>query len=92
MRTITTKSGKTLEIKWVLGPLSNGQIMIDLVGDVPIKKAAAEFDGVESYKVTDDTNGGTVYTMYDGYTQLVCVDRKIAKGVTRLTLEKGDNV
>ena len=89
MKTITTSSGKALEIKWVLGPLSNGQIMVDMEGDFAISKLASKFENQESFKVGDD-QGGTAYTVYEGYTQLVGVTRLRSKNVTRLTLERGD--
>ena len=91
MKTITTSSGKTLDIKWVLGPISNDQILIDLDGDFAISKLAAKFENQASFRVDDDATPGK-YDMYEGYTQLVGVTRMKNKNVTRLTLEKGDAV
>lgn len=91
MKRITTSSGKTLDIKWVLGPLSNDQIMIDLEGDIPISKIAPKFENQTSFRVDDDATPGK-YDMYEGYTQLVGVTRMKNKNVTRLTIEKGDAV
>ena len=89
MKTITTSSGKTLEIKWVLGPLSNEQILVDLVGDHTISQVSPIFENQASFRVDDDTKAGK-YDMYEGYTQLTDVNRMRKKNVTRLTLEKGD--
>lgn len=89
MRTITTNNGKTLEIKWVLGPIANGQIIVDLDGDYAISEIAPDFENQTTFRVNDDAEKGK-YNMYEGYTKLVSVDRKNFKGVTRLMLEKGE--
>lgn len=89
MKTITTSSGKTLDIKWVLGPLSNGQILVDLEGDFHISEISPTFENQASFRVDDDTKAGK-YDVYEGYTQLTDVNRMRKKGITRLTLEKGD--
>lgn len=91
MKTITTKSGKTLEIKWVLGPLSNGQVLVDLVDDHTISQVSPIFENQDSFRVDDDATPSK-YDMYEGYTELTDVNRMKKKGITRLTLEKGDAV
>lgn len=91
MKRITTSSGKTLDIKWVLDTLSNGQIMIDLEGDIPISKIAPKFENQTSFRVDDDAKPNK-HDIYEGYTVLSGVTRMRKKNVTRLTLEKGDAV
>lgn len=89
MKTITTSSGKMLEIKHVIGPLSNGQIMVDLVGDQAISVISPIFENQASFRVDDDATPNK-YEMYENYMRLTGVDRKVVKGVTRLTLERDD--
>jgi len=89
MKTITTSSGKKLEIKWVLGPLSNEQVLVDLVGDHTISQVSPIFENQDSFRVDDDATPNK-HDVYEGYTQLTDVNRMRKKGVTRLTLEKGD--
>ena len=89
MKTITTKSGQKVEIKWILGPLDNGQVLIDLVGDRLISEIAPVFENQESFRVDDDENPNK-HDVYENYTMLTGVNRRKLNGVTRLTLEKGD--
>ena len=91
MKRITTRSGQKVEIKWILGPLDNGQVLIDLVGDRLISEISPVFENQESFLVDDDDTPRKFDT-YEGYTVLSGVTRMRKKNVTRLTLEKGDAV
>ena len=85
MRTAKTKNGMTVNAKWALGPLDNGQLFVDLSGDYKVGEAAAMFDGLA--EVVIDEGNGTEH-VYRGYTELVSVQRARAKNETRLIFEK----
>ena len=90
MQKLTTSSGKTIEIKWINGPLSNGQIVIALDGDHAISEISPAFENQDWLKVEDDYAKNGMYSMFEGYTALVSVSRMTNRGITRLTLERGE--
>lgn len=85
MKTIRAKNGEKVEVKWGLGPLSNGQVYVDLPKDYTMRKVSELFEGLEEIAITDEKD---VETVYKGYTELVDVQRMRAKNETRLVYEK----
>lgn len=86
--TITTSSGKTLDVNYIW-PDHNGRVMIELKDDRPLAEVAADFEGVKTLIKTDARKPG-VEEIYTGYTQLIAVSRDNYEGVTRLIIKKGD--
>lgn len=90
---ITTSKDKTFEVEFMGLLLRDGsRVMIELADSRTLVEIAADFDGLESIKLEKDVSKtkGKVYEMYEGFTQLVNIQRNKAAGTVRITLEKGD--
>lgn len=84
MKTVRTKKGQEIEAKWGLGPLSNGQVFIDLPKVYTIREAADMFEGLSEIVIIE----GDTEHVYKGFTELVDVQRNRKKNGTRLIFEK----
>ena len=87
---ITTSKGKTFDVRFIGTLLRNGgRMMIELADDRPLWEIAEDFDGLSAVTKTDDMKPG-VKEVYEGFTQLVGIQRNKGNGTVLLTLEKGD--
>lgn len=85
---ITTSKGKTLDANWAFGPTGeSGSLMIELPDKRPISAIAADFEDISKIEKTDETKPG-VTEIYDGYTELVNVQRNKRNGSVLVKLEK----
>lgn len=87
---ITTSREKTFDIQFIGALLRNGnRLMIELKDERPVCEIAADFDGLETITKTDALKPG-VKEVFEGFTQLVGIQRNKGNGTVLLTLEKGD--
>lgn len=87
---ITTSKEKTFNIRFIGALLRNGnRMMIELEDARPLCEIAADFDGLSTITKTDDLKPG-VKEVFEGFTQLVGIQRNKGNGTVLLTLEKGD--
>ena len=90
MKTITTSRNKTFPIAWaqvIARKSAPAQLVIELPKEQGLAYYVADFDGLESLKLVDDTMPGA-YMMYEGFNRLISVTRKDDN--VRITLEKDD--
>lgn len=88
---IETSKGKTFDIEFICSPFRDGsKVIIEMEDARPLAEIAADFDGLKSIKKTGSgRNDKAVYEMYEGFSQLVGIQRDTAAGSVRLTLAKG---
>lgn len=87
---IITSRGQTFNIQFIGALLRNGnRLMIELKDERPIWEIAEDFDGLSMITKTDDLKPG-VKEVFEGFTQLVGIQRNKGNGNVLLTLEKGD--
>lgn len=87
---ITTSKEKTFDIQFIGALLRNSnRAMIELKDDRPINEIAADFDGLTTITKTDALKP-SVKEVFEGFTQLVGIQRNEGNGTVLLTLEKGD--
>lgn len=88
---IETSKGKTFDIEFICSPFRDGsKAIIELEDARPLAEIAADFDGLKSIKKTGSgRDDKAVYEMYEGFSQLVGIQRDMAAGSVRLTLAKG---
>ena len=86
---ITTDKGKTFEVNYAWGPVSTGELMIELSADArPISEIAVDFEGVQVFDRPDEHQGNMTFV---GYTELVSVVRDRNTGAVLLVLRRGNN-
>lgn len=87
---ITTSKNKTYDVRFIGALIRNGsRMMIELADDRPLWEIAEEFDGLSAITKTDEMKPG-VKEVYEGFSQLVGIQRYNGNGTVLLTLEKGD--
>lgn len=87
---ILTNDGKTFDITFIGALLRDGnRVMIELKDDRTLSEIAADFENLETITKTDSARPN-VKEVFEGFTQLVSIQRNKATGTVRLTLEKGD--
>ena len=85
---IETSKGKTLEITGMMALLrATGSVMIELDDERALSEIAADLEGCETIKKTDEAKAG-VTEVYEGYTQLIEIRRNQTTGSVRVTLTK----
>ena len=90
---ITTSKNKVFSVEFISTLLKDhGRVIIELADERPLAKIAADFDGLESIKAEKEVSKTTakVYEMYEGFSQLVSIQRNKSAGTVRITIEKGD--
>lgn len=86
---ITTSKGKTLDANWAFGPTGeSGSLMIELSDKRHLSEVAADFEGIEKIEKTDETKPG-VTEVYEGFTELVTLQRNKRNSSVLVKLEKG---
>lgn len=88
---ITTSKGKTFDVGFIGALLRDGnRMMIELADARPFAEIAADFDGLETIKRENEhvKPGVISYEIYEGFTQLVGMQRNRETGAVRLTLER----
>ena len=87
---ITTSKNKTFEIRFIGALLRNGnRMMIELEDARALSEIAGDFEGLDTITKTDSTRPNEK-TIFEGFTQLVGIQRNKGNGTVLLTLEKGD--
>lgn len=88
MQTFTTNRGTKHSINWILTTARNAnRLAIDLKDDRALSEIAADFEDLEVLTKTDDNKQG-VTEVYQGYSQLVSIQRNSEAGTVRLMLER----
>ena len=88
---IETSAGKVFPIRVMCEALRNkNQVLIELEDKRPLVKIIPDFDGL-SYIRRYHTENSTVYEMYEGFTNLVSIQRNTDTGMVRIMLEKEVN-
>ena len=86
---IETSKGKFLGVNWMYGPtMTSGNVMIELEDSRLLSEIAADFEGCETIKKTDEKRGDTVYEIYEGYTVLRAISRNKTNGAVQVSLSK----
>lgn len=89
MQHITTSRGKTHPINWMMVLASKkNQLVIDLTDERKLSEIAADFEGCETIKRTDDATGGAAYEMFEGFSRLVAMRRSDTDESVRITLAR----
>lgn len=72
---ITTSKGKTLDVNWAFAPTrESGSLMIELPDNRLLSEIAADFEGNNKIKKTDETKPG-VTEIYEEFTELAAIQR-----------------
>lgn len=80
--------GVAREIEFINSPsMARNQIVIELVDERPLAQICADFDDIKTIKRTDNVRPEIV-THYEGFSQLIGVNRNVSAGTVRLTLRK----
>ena len=88
---ITTSTNKTFDILFISTLLRAGnRLMIELKDERMLSEIAADFDGVETITKTDDIKPN-VKEVYDGFSNLVHIQRNRETGTVRMMLERIEN-
>lgn len=86
---LETGKGKTFDIRVICTSLrSPNKVLIELEDSRAIADIAADFDGLDTVRTYETES---VYHTYEGFTQLVGIQRNTEAGTVRLTLEKEVN-
>lgn len=85
---LETSKGKTFDIRVICTSLrSPNMVLIELEDGRALAKIASDFDGLDTMRTYETES---VYQTYEGFNNLVGIQRNKAAGTVRITLEKGD--
>ena len=88
---ISLSNGKTFDVEFIGDLIRNGsRVMIELKDDRALSSIASDFEGVDAITKTDSARPN-VKEVFEWFTQLVSIQRNMAAGTVRITLEKGDD-
>ena len=86
--TVTTSRGKTFDVDWMWGPLSDsGELMLQYHDTRQMASIAKDFDGIDHFHRESETEGDIDF---DGYTRIMSIVRvnNGAPDTIRITLSK----
>jgi len=87
---IMTNDGREYDIRVICTSMRNkNTVLIELDDDRPLAQIAADFDGLESFIKCDEAIEG-VFETYEGFCNLISIQRNKTAGTVRIAIGKGD--